>query len=211
MASAVIHLCIAKEINKTLQMDEKLLFLGSIAPDLSKQIGQSKTKSHFLTSKELDIPNTYEFLDKYKDTLNNPFNMGYFIHLYTDKIWFGEFMRTKYYENCIKLIDGNVVNVSEEEKIMIIYNDYTNLNTYLLDQHNLDLSLFYEEFKIPKTNINEIDINKLNVLIDKMSLIIMNSTKDKAYVFDEVAINEFITYCTDKILKKLSEYKIKVH
>ena len=211
MASAIIHLCVAKEVNKTLQMDEKSLFLGSIAPDLSKQIGQSKNKSHFLTLKEEDVPNTYEFLNKYKDTLSNPFNMGYFIHLYTDKIWFGEFMRTKYYENCIKLIDGSIVNVSEEEKIKIIYNDYTNLNTYLLDKYDLDLSLFYEEFTIPQTNIDEIDINQLDVLIDKMSLIIMNSTEDKAYVFDDIAINEFIKYCTDKILKKIIEYKIKVH
>lgn len=211
MASAVIHLCIAKEINKTLKMDEKELFLGSIAPDISKQIGVSKNKSHFLNLKEEDVPNIYDFLNKYKDTLNKPFNMGYFIHLYTDKIWFAEFMRSKHYENCIRLIDGSVVNVSEEEKIKIIYNDYTNLNVYLLDEYDLDLSLFYETFKMPNTNIDEIPVEQLQILLDKMSLIIMDSTKEKSYVFDELAINEFIKYCTDKILRKIEEYKIKVH
>ena len=42
MASAVIHLCVAKEINKYLKMDEDYILLGSIAPDISKQIGETK-------------------------------------------------------------------------------------------------------------------------------------------------------------------------
>ena len=41
MASAIIHLCIAKEINKYLKMNEKELLLGAIAPDISKEIGQT--------------------------------------------------------------------------------------------------------------------------------------------------------------------------
>lgn len=208
MASAIIHICVAKEINKILKMDEKELYLGTISPDISKQIGESKNKSHFLNNKENDVPDIYTFLNKYKDTLNKPFNMGYFIHLYTDKIWFAEFMKNKYYNNCIKLIDGSIVNISEAEKINIIYNDYTNLNVYLLDEYNLDLSLFYEEMKIPDTNIDEIPIDKLPILIDKMGLIVMNSTKDKAYVFDESTINEFINYCANKILRKIEEYHI---
>ena len=37
----------------------------------------------------------------------------------------------------------------------------------------------------------------------------MNSKEKKAYVFDDVAINKFIDYCTDKILRKIKEYNIK--
>ena len=48
MASAIIHICIAKELNKYLHMDERKLFLGSIAPDISKHLGESKEISHFL-------------------------------------------------------------------------------------------------------------------------------------------------------------------
>ena len=44
MASAIIHICVAKEINKTLQLPEKELFLGSIAPDISKQVGQTRSE-----------------------------------------------------------------------------------------------------------------------------------------------------------------------
>lgn len=211
MASAIIHLCVAKKVNEHLKMNEKELFLGSIAPDISKQIGESKDKSHFLNTKDSDVPNIFSFLEKYKDSLNKPFNMGYFIHLYTDKIWFAEFLKSKLYENCLKLIDGTAINVSYKEKLRLIYNDYTSLNVYLLDQYNLDLSLFYEPLVIPDSNIDEIPLDKLQVLLDQMSLIVMNSTKEKAYVFDEVAINEFIDYCSNKIIKKINEYKIKVH
>lgn len=211
MASAIIHLCVAKKINSVLKMDEKELYLGSIAPDISKQIGETKERSHFLSHKEEDVPDIYTFLNKYKETLNKPFNMGYFIHLYTDKIWFAEFIKSKLYENCVKLIDGSIIKVSEKEIMNIIYNDYTNLNVYLLDQYDLDLSLFYEDFVIPNTNIDEIPVEKLSILIDKMSLIIMNGTEKKAYMFDECTINDFIDYCTNKILRKIEEYKIKVH
>ena len=76
MASAIIHLCIAKKVNEKLKMNEKELFLGSIAPDISKQIGESKVKSHFLNTSDSDVPNVFDFLEKYKDSLKNPFNMG---------------------------------------------------------------------------------------------------------------------------------------
>lgn len=211
MASAIIHLCVAKKVNEHLKMNEKELFLGSIAPDISKQIGESKDKSHFLNTKDSDVPNIFSFLEKYKDSLNKPFNMGYFIHLYTDKVWFAEFLKSKLYENCLKLIDGTAINVSYKEKLRLIYNDYTSLNVYLLDQYNLDLSLFYESLVIPDSNIDEIPLDKLQVLLDQMGLIVMNSTKEKSYVFDEVAINEFIDYCANKIIKKINEYDIKVH
>ena len=74
-------------------MDENYLLLGSIAPDISKQIGETKEISHFLDhSNEDDIPNIDRFLSKYRSELNNPFEMGYFIHLLTDKYWFRDYV-----------------------------------------------------------------------------------------------------------------------
>lgn len=49
MASAIIHLAVAKVLEDNLHIENKKdYYLGSIAPDISKQIGQSKQKSHFL-------------------------------------------------------------------------------------------------------------------------------------------------------------------
>ena len=38
MASAIIHLCVAKCANEILKRNEKEFLLGSIAPDISKQV-----------------------------------------------------------------------------------------------------------------------------------------------------------------------------
>lgn len=211
MASAIIHICVAKEINKTLQLPEKELFLGSIAPDISKQVGQTKEKSHFLTTTKEDVPNIFEFLKKYQNQLHNPFLMGYFIHLYTDKLWFDEFMRKRNYEGNIKLLDGTILNTTKKEITKLIYNDYTTANIALLDFYHLDLSLFYEEFPLPTIEMEEIPIQKLPILIEKMGLIVKNSTIEKSYIFDITILEEFISYCTEKILKKIDEYHIKIH
>lgn len=211
MASAIIHICVAKEINKRLNIDEKQLFLGSIAPDISKQIGQTKEQSHFLTTKKDDVPNIFKFLKKYKDSLNNPFMLGYFIHLYTDKLWFDEFIRQKTYEHSIKLLDGTTIIATEKEISNLIYNDYTNLNISLIDYYQLDLSLFYEELNLPNIHMDEIPVNKLQILIDKMGLIVKNSTEEKNYIFDISSITRFVEYTTNKIMRKLDEYHIKIH
>ena len=84
MASTVIHMAVANEINKVLKRDEGKLLIGSIAPDISKQIGENKLKSHFLESVDNDIPEIDRFIDKYLDNFDDDFVLGYFVHLYTD-------------------------------------------------------------------------------------------------------------------------------
>ena len=208
MASAVIHLCIAKQINEKLKLDEKLFFLGNIAPDISKQIGTSREKSHFLSRPAQDIPNIDEFLDKYKQTMSNPFNLGYFVHLWADKLWFKEYVGKKRYNDSLKLLDGTIISLPFEESIRLIYGDYTNMNIALLDEYNLDLSLFYEELPLFESDIDEIPIDKLQVLVDKMGLIIKNTQEKKSYVFDIHSVKHFIDDSVDKILQKIDEYKL---
>ena len=131
MASAIIHLCVAKEVNKYLKTDTYNLLLGSIAPDIAKQIGETKEISHFLDhTNEDDIPNIDRFLAKYKNTLNNPFNLGYFIHLLTDKYWFRDYIY-QYIERFTKNKDKKRVTYTAIRDV--IYNDYTNINIDLID------------------------------------------------------------------------------
>ena len=201
MASAIIHLCIAKEINKYLKMNEKELLLGAIAPDISKEIGQTKEISHFLDhSNEDDIPNIERFLIKYKDKLNEPFTLGYFIHLLTDKYWFRDYIY-QYIERYTK--DKNKKKITYTALRDVIYNDYTNINISLIDKYNLSLNIFYEEFTKPKTSMSEIPIDKLPLLIEKMGIIIENSQEEKTFVFDTKDIEIFIENSVKYILKDL--------
>lgn len=207
MASAVIHLCVAKEINKYLKMDENYLLLGSIAPDISKQIGETKEISHFLDhSNEDDIPNIDRFLSKYKDELNNPFEMGYFIHLLTDKYWFRDYVYKfidRYTQDRIK---KNVTYTALKD---LIYNDYTNLNITLIDNHSLNLDLFYNEIELPKSKIIEIPVDKLDILIEKMGIIIEDSREEKTFIFDSKDIEEFIRNTVKYIIRDIQMLDIK--
>lgn len=207
MASAVIHLAVAKELEKYLNIkNNKDYYLGSIAPDISKQINQHKKESHFLYNTKEDVPNIELFTTKYQNFKNNDFNLGYYIHLYTDKIWFDEFLEKLTYSNSIKLLDGTILATTHDEIRNLIYKDYTNLNIKLIDEYTIDLSLFYEDFQIPETTLDEIPIDKLNILIDQMGIIIENSKQEKNYVFDIYLINEFINNCIVQILDELKNY-----
>ena len=207
MASAIIHLAVAKTLEKYLTIENpRDYYLGSIAPDISKHIGENKQKSHFLINALDNIPNVELFINKYPNFKENSFDLGYFIHLYTDKIWFSKFASKIYTGNYIKLLDGTVIASSPEEISKIIYQDYTNLNIQLIDEYKMDLSLFYEDFIKPKTTFSEIPIEKLNLLIDKMGIIIENTKEEKPYTFDIFLVLQFIEEASQKILNILNNY-----
>ena len=198
MASAIIHIAIAKKLNEQLKMNEKELFLGTIAPDISKHIGQDRKISHFLD--ENRIPNLNLFLKKYNNSLNIPFIMGYYIHLFTDYLWFKYFFNEiTNLKTSITLLNGDTLKCSKEEINKLIYNDYTNLNILLIEEYNLDLSLFYEEIEIPKVKFTEIPLDKLQIIVDQMGIIIENSKKEKTYSFNLDNVKQFINTCTDLI------------
>lgn len=207
MASAVIHLCVAKEVNKYLKMDENMILLGSIAPDISKLIGETKEISHFLDhSNEDDIPNINRFLDKYRSELNKPFEMGYFIHLLTDKYWFRDYVY-QYIERFTK--DNTKKKITYTAIKEVIYNDYTNINIKLIDKYELPLDLFANEIIYPQSKITEIPIAKLPIVVEKMGMIIQESTEEKTFMFDTNDIEIFIENTVKYIIKDVQMLGIK--
>jgi hypothetical protein len=208
MASSMIHLAVANELNKKLGRHPSKLLIGSIAPDISKLIGEDKTRSHFLIQNSDCIPDMDKFLNKYSYFLNDDFVLGYYIHLFTDYLWFKYFIPEIYNYNLIKKLDGSVVRCTQNQMLMYIYNDYTNLNTKLLDEYNLDLKIFYSDLPEIDDIIEEIRMDKLQLLIDKTSLIIENTNRKKDYIFDIDNIKQFIETSTKLILAKLEEMGI---
>ncbi len=206
MASALIHIAVAKELERRRKDINNYYdyYLGSIAPDLAKQIGVSKEESHFIknTYKE-DVPNLRLFELKYPNYRKNPYDLGYYVHLFTDKEWFDGFIDNITTDNSLKLLDGTVIASTPEEIIQLIYSDYTNLNIKLIEEYDLDLSLFYEDFKIPETNITEIPADKLDILLNKMGIILSNSKEEKTYLLDITSIKSFINKTVDKLEKEL--------
>ena len=207
MASTITHLAVAKKVLERLEVDnERDFFLGAIAPDISKQVGQNREISHFLYNTPEDVPNINLFVRRYPVFKYNAFDLGYFTHLYTDKVWIESFLPTFTRENRVKLLTGETVEVSKEELKEMIYSDYTSLNTQLIDEYHLDLSLFYEEFIPPQTHIKEIPIENLDILLNKIGIIIENAKSEKTYAIDFGSIKEFINRCADEIIKEIQKY-----
>lgn len=206
MASALIHLAVAKEFERRTNRvsNQYDYYLGSIAPDLAKQIGISREDSHFAkNSYKVDVPNLKLFEFKYPNFRNNAYDLGYYIHLFTDKEWIESYLNQITYENSIRLLDGTVIATNKEEVKELMYSDYTNLNVKIIEAYDLDLSLFYEEFKVPDTTIDEIPADKLDILINKMSIIIQNSREEKTYLLDITQMKKFINETVEKLIKEL--------
>ena len=66
------------------------------------------------------IPNIDKFLKKYINTLNNSFNLGYFIHLYTDRLFYRDyyplFVKDDFFNSTVKCLDGHTIKISKEDK-----------------------------------------------------------------------------------------------
>ena len=193
MASSAIHICIANEINKTINRDSKKLLIGTIAPDISKLLGETKFYSHFLDNVNNNIPNINKFLDKYGNYLNDDFVLGYYIHLYTDYLWFKYFIPNIIKGNYIKELDGTLVEYTEKTFKYYVYNDYSNLNNQLIDRYNFPMKIFYEEIPYIPNIISEIPIDRLNLIVDKTGILI-----------EEGNYTEFV-----KVLNKLKSKEIK--
>lgn len=205
MASSMIHIAVAHELNKKLNRDSQKLLIGTIAPDISKLVGENKIKSHFLNKEDKNIPDLYKFLNLYKNNLNDDFVLGYYIHLYTDYLWFKYFIPEIYNNNLIYKLDGTIVDCKGRMAIMYMYNDYTNLNVKLIDEYNLDLKIFYNE--LPKFNniIKEIPMDKLYLIVNKAGEIIKNSKITKEMTFNMENINKFINLSVKLIKSNLQD------
>ena len=207
MASAVIHIAVANEVNKVLKKDKSKFLIGSVAPDISRLIDEDRNISHFLRPGE-KVPRIDEFLAKYKNHLNDDFVLGYYVHLYTDYLWFKYFLTEIMNENKITKLDGTVVNLNGNMDRLYIYNDYTNLNIQLIDEYNLDLKILYNE--IPEINniIDEIPIDRIKILTDNIGRIIEKTKENKTFLFDISNIIKFIDTSTKLILANLNELNV---
>ena len=209
MASSLIHAAVCNELNKKLKRNPKQILLGTIAPDISKLVGETKKYTHFLDDDE-DIPNLTRFLNKYIKYLNDDFVLGYYIHLYTDYLWFKYFIPEIYDEskNLIKKIDGTIVNCHGHMAEMYIYNDYTNINEQVVKKYKLDLSFLYDKKLEFNDIIKEAHMDKMDLIINKTKEIYEGSKLHREYVFDMKNIDNFISLSVKLIMADLKEMEL---
>lgn len=134
MASRVIHLAIANEIIKEVQINDIERFrFGIILPDAYKHNIQSATDSHLKYSNEDGTKKTFKlawFRETYGGLMNeDELYLGYYLHLIQD-IVFRYFVYSLH--NWDPYPNGNIER---------LHNDYRLLNNYVIDKYNITNSL----------------------------------------------------------------------
>lgn len=105
----------------------------------------------------------------------------------------------------ITKLDGTVVKCSGNMLSLYVYNDYTNLNIKLIDRYNMDLKIFYNQLPKLSNIIEEIPMDKMELLLSQMGIIIENSKEEKDYIFNIENVEKFIATSVKLILGKITE------
>ena len=86
MPSHKIHLSIAQEINKKLNLDNDSVMLGSVLPDLTIEHDHGLSHFQFEDVYPKNLANADEFIKKYPN-MKDDISICYIIHLLTDKYY----------------------------------------------------------------------------------------------------------------------------
>ncbi|MCB2297873.1 zinc dependent phospholipase C family protein [Clostridium tagluense] len=153
MPSSVMHYCIANKILQLIKLDRNLFIIGNFAPDAHNHTREGRRKSHFQKiNTDYDIS---AFKNKYMVGEFNDFVLGYYCHLVADTMSFNNFN--------LRYLQGE----SEEEKIKkirICYDDYSILNSKLLNHYRFTKeNMFLPEFSC----IKEIQSERLSSIISE--------------------------------------------
>ena len=123
MPSWSVHLAIAKKVNKKLKLNDDLFLYGNLVPDVDKGTMITRYEAHYYNDKlrfptvpqekMIDINN---FLNVYKNKLNNPLILGYYSHLLTDQFYNEKVYTSKWVQDD----NNNIIGIRFNNKILKI-------------------------------------------------------------------------------------------
>ena len=168
-----IHIKIAQDLNKELKLNNDLIMLGSVLPDLTITKDHGLSHFQYIDEYPYNFANADEFIKKYPN-MKDDVSIGYIIHLLTDR-----FYNDWYYKN-YKL---KGINTTKEFK----HNLFESYDKYILKHFKLDK---FRDFsiieKIPKYKDLEFDINYLKEYINKYNYEIDTNFIDENYSIDKI-------------------------
>lgn len=221
MPTHKMHMAIANAVNKELKLNDDMVMIGSVLPDLT--IDKRHRASHFKNGEEgiEGTANPYKFLIKYKSKLDNPVMVGYLIHLLTDR-YFNSYVFQNFY-----IYDENThligIKFHNEEVMMPIekiryekHRDFYVYDKYLLEN---DRVLKFKDFSVIN-NVIDTEDAKFDKELIKKYMENANQDIDKAIkgeffrhlgstykVMDLIELNKQFDLCVKQILKFFSGLK----
>ena len=207
MPSLLIHLAVGKKVNEKLCKKEEPFLTGCIAPDLAKFVGLKRSVSHFQDEDGNYCVN--KFLDKYREYTNNDYVLGYYVHLYTDYLWYKYFASEILKDDYITKLDGTQFKcISENMEKLYTYTDYQSMSLDIINEYGLDLEFFYKNEYYSNNIIEEVPYDQIGILIDATIGFIKQKDFEKQLVIDFEQVKQFISIIVDYIIANLKEEKL---
>lgn len=213
MPGFILHMTAAQMLfNKyTLHIDKDSFEMGNLIPDSVSD----KTASHFRHprrhEKLMVYPDLDLFLDKYKSLLTDSSCLGYYYHLFVDRIYAREYLPklvSFHNENGLEVSDRKDITHAfikrTGERIPVnlffseeyYYGDFTRLNTYLLNRFHLSTSLKCDVANPGIEEVNYTDIlsiqKQLNGYLD-----VPESAVNELRVFEAEDLLNFLEMTAD--------------
>ena len=190
-----IHIEVSKRLRKKLNyndQDYELFVFGSIVPDINNGYllkDVSKVIDHKITHfSEKNIFSYANFLEKYKDKLNDPFVFGYFTHLVTDFTFNNNFY-TQIGKRKIPHDNHESLRIMKQHDFKVYNNNF--------QKNNIEITDIKRVLEYAK-KIEEISINKDDVI------------KSLEFLEEERMFNEDYEFYKEEELEKLKEDTIEL-
>lgn len=214
MPAGSYHLSVAKIVNKELNQDEYVFNIASIAPDCWRhsKLHSDKHTSHFSIPYEMNGLNVFiedykSFYNKYKNNLDDPFVLGYLIHLMTD-FYYKENVTSRYQFKIdgvkkIKTKDGYFEGTNEEIK------------EYLHNQNAIATAKIAKHFnvgvigldKVIECFVDEIDLSGLINTINYINEANFKVFTSESEIYEDDDLFNDVINCSKFILKELENLK----
>lgn len=198
MGSRIMHLVVGNEVAKKLDISDRALFLlGSIAADATT----NKLQTHFFEGDLTQFTRHihYEkFIQKYKDSKDDSFILGYYTHLITDDLWISGFF--------VPWLRNRIEN---NPSIQTLYhNDFKILNAILIDYYNIENELALL-LNLPQhlKYIEEVKNDDLILFIEELRGDFQYTDEDLAKPLNFFTFDQIIGYIETSIEKSIYEIK----
>lgn len=194
MASRILHLAVAEELMKHVQIKDKNRFcLGCILPDAYNP-AVPKADSHLKASVCGKSKKTYD-LDKFlslfeKEMKKDDLYKGYYLHLIQDLV-FRELVYDKYKWN--PTIPGNVQR---------LHNDYRLINSYAIKKYGIKNEIQLIE-KLEKEKLHSLYPFEVQGFLLDMASDFQDVEDEEIFFFTEAMADEFVSIATEDCLKEL--------
>lgn len=225
MPGFILHITTAKMLfdKYNMDVDQDAFGVGNLIPDSVSD----KTFSHFRhpsrNEKLMVYPDMDLFLDKYQYLLSDSSCLGYYFHLYVDRIYAKDYIPqiVTFYDEKGKVVSdrvdithalikrtGELVPIRRFFSDEYYYGDFTKLNTYLINRFDLSTSL---EKSIENPGIEEVDYTDIASIEAKLQeyLAVPESAVNELKVFEAEHLISFLKGLVDEFVQLIDIQKSK--